>query len=87
MLGRHVQRVEAVPLVLDLGPFDDREPHAREDLFDPVADDGERMAVAEQRRAAGQRHVDARRRGARVARRLFEYAVQRASIACFSSLA
>ena len=31
MLGRHVQRVEAVPLVLDLGPFDDREPHARED--------------------------------------------------------
>ena len=39
MLGRHVQRVEAVPLVLDLGPFDDREAHAREDLFHLLAHD------------------------------------------------
>ena len=31
MLGRHVQRVEAVPLVFDFRPFDDREAHARED--------------------------------------------------------
>ena len=70
MLRRHVQRVEAVPLVLDLGPFDDREPHAREDLFHAVAHDGQRMAVAEARRAAGQRDVDAAgRRG--VLRRLF----------------
>ena len=47
MLGRHVQRVEAVPLVLDLGTFDDREAHAREDVFHAIAHDGERMAVAE----------------------------------------
>ena len=70
MLRRHVQRVEAVPLVLDLGAFDDREPHAREDLFHAVAHDGQRMAMAEARHAAGQRDVDAAgRRG--VLRRLF----------------
>ena len=58
MLGRHVQRVEAVPLVLDLGAFDDGEAHAREDLFHPLAHDGQRMAVAERGGAAGQRDVD-----------------------------
>ena len=58
MLGRHVQRVEAVPLVLDLGTFDDREAHAREDVFHAIAHDGQRMPVAERRAAARQRDVD-----------------------------
>src|SRR2546429_2533412 len=50
MLGGHVQRVEAVPLVLRFGPLDRREPHACEDLFQLIADDGQRMAMAEQDR-------------------------------------
>ena len=33
MLGGHVQRVEAVPLVFDFRAFDDGEAHAREDLL------------------------------------------------------
>jgi hypothetical protein len=59
VLGRHVQRVEAVPLVLDLRPLDDGEAHAREDLLHPVAHDGQRMPVAEPRPASWKRHVDA----------------------------
>ena len=47
MLGRHVQRVEAVPLVFDLRTFDDGEAHAREDGFHAIAHDGQRMAMAE----------------------------------------
>ena len=70
MLGRHVQRVEVVPVVLDLGAFDDREAHAREDLLDPLAHDGQRMAMAEARPAAGQRDVDAAG-GRGVLRRVF----------------
>src|SRR5262245_54861338 len=58
MLRGHVQRVEAVPLVLGLGAFDDGKSHAREDLLELVADDGERMTVPEARRASGQRDVD-----------------------------
>src|SRR5262249_36310104 len=48
-------------LVLDLGSFDDREPHAGEDLFHPIADDGERVAVTGERLATWKRHVDATR--------------------------
>ena len=58
MLGRHVQRVEAVPLVLDFRSFDDGKTHAREDLFHAIADDGERVAMPEQRRAAWERDVN-----------------------------
>src|SRR5207253_57552 len=58
MFGRHVQRVEAVPLVLDFRTFDDGEAHAREDLFEPIADDGEWMAMPERRQAPGERDVD-----------------------------
>ncbi len=58
MLCRHVQRVEAVPLVLDFRAFDDGEAHAREDGFHAVANDGERMAMAERGAAAGQRDVE-----------------------------
>ena len=65
MLGRHVERIEAVPLVLDLGPFDDGEPHAREDGFHALAHECQRMPVAEARHRPGQRDVDTRRRGAR----------------------
>ena len=58
MLGRHVQRVEAVPLVFDLRAFDDREAHAREDVFHAVAHERQRMAMAERAAGAGQRDVD-----------------------------
>ena len=47
MLRRHVQRIEAVPFVFDLRAFDDREPHAREDLLQTVADGRQGMAMAE----------------------------------------
>ena len=67
MLGRHVQRVEAVPVVFGLGALDHGEAHAREDGFELVANDGQGVPVAEQRDAAGQGDVDAagRRRGLR----------------------
>ena len=58
MLRRHVQCVEAVPLVLDLGPFDNSEAHPREDLFQTIADRGERMAAAQPRSPSRQRDVD-----------------------------
>ena len=51
MLGRHVERFEVVVVVFELGAFDDEEPEAREDGFDALAQDGQRMAVAD--RAAG----------------------------------
>src|SRR3989442_2665887 len=59
---RHVQCVEAVPLVFGFRTFDNGESHAREDLFELVADDGQRMTVTEERHAAGQRDVDRARR-------------------------
>src|SRR5262245_8841823 len=59
MLGRHVQRVEAVPLVFGFGSYDDREAHAREDLFELVAYHRQRMTMAEPRHAAGECDVDA----------------------------
>ena len=59
MLGRHVQRVEAVPLVFDLRAFDDGEAHAREDR---LPSDRERWSSGwrwpSARHAAGQRDVD-----------------------------
>ena len=58
MLGRHVQRVEAVPVVFRFRTFDDGEPHAREDRFELIADDGQRVAMADGGHAAGQRDVD-----------------------------
>ena len=71
MLGRHVERFEVVVVVLELGPFDDLVAHAREDGLDALAQQGQRMAVADRRRAAGQRDVDrARWADARRAARL-----------------
>ena len=67
MLRRHVERFEVVVIVLELGPLDDQEPHAQEDGLDPLAQQRERMAMAEQRRAARQRDVD--RVAGRAARR------------------
>ena len=58
VLRRHVQRVEAVPLVLGFRPLDGGEAHAREDLLELVAHDGQRMAMAEARHPPRQRHVD-----------------------------
>ncbi len=58
MLGRHVERFEVVVVVFELGALDDEEPEPREDGFDSLAKDGERMAMADARPAARQRDVD-----------------------------
>src|SRR6476659_207613 len=58
MFGRHVQCVEAMPVVLGLRTLDDGESHAREDRLELVADDGERMPMAERRHAPRKRDVD-----------------------------
>ena len=58
MLGRHIQGVEAVPLVFSFRAVHDREAHASEDRFHAVADNRQRMAMAERRRPPRQRHVD-----------------------------
>jgi hypothetical protein len=47
-----------VPLVFDFRSFHDREAHAREDVFQLIADDRERVAVAEGRHATRQGDVD-----------------------------
>ena len=57
MLGRHVERFEVVVVVFDFGPFEHLVAEAREDLLHLFAHQAERMAKAEDRRAAGQRHV------------------------------
>jgi hypothetical protein len=57
MLGRHVQRIEAVPLVLDLRPLDDRDSHAGEDAFHTIAHQRQRMTVTEWWSSPGQGDV------------------------------
>ena len=47
MLGRHVERFEVVVVVLDFGAFEHLVAHAREDRLDLLADDRQRMAVAD----------------------------------------
>ena len=58
MVGRDVQRLEVVPVVLDLRAFGDTEPEAREDLDGLALDDRERVEAAQPRRAPGQAHVE-----------------------------
>ena len=58
MLGRHVERFEVVVVVLELGPFDDEEAEAGEDRFDALAQQAQRMTVADGRCPARQRDVD-----------------------------
>ena len=65
MFGRHVQRFEVVPVVLEFRALDDLVAHADEDVFDPLAHLRQRMATAERRHAARQGDVDARRTAAR----------------------
>ena len=62
MFRRHVEGIEAVPVVLDLGALDGREPHAAEDGFEVVAHDRQRMAVPQPQRTSRQGHVDRARR-------------------------
>ena len=57
MIFRHVERVEAVPLVFDLGAVDDGEAHPRVDGLHALTHDGQRMPVTERRLAPGQRDV------------------------------
>ena len=47
-----------MPLVFDLGPLHNREAHTREDFFHTVANDRQRVAMAEERHAAGQRDIE-----------------------------
>ncbi len=65
MLRRHVERFEVVVVVLELRPVDDQEAEAREDRFDALAKNRQRMPMADSPNAAGQRDVDAACRGAR----------------------
>ena len=52
---------KAVPFVLDLRTFHDGESHACEDGLHPVADDRQRVQMAERFGAAGQRDVNGAR--------------------------
>ena len=47
MVLRHVERFEVVVVVLELGALDHEEPHATEDGFDALAQQRQRMAMAE----------------------------------------
>src|SRR4051812_44887005 len=58
MLRRHVERFEVVVIVFELGPLDDEEAEAEEDRLDPLAQQRQRMAMADERRTPGQRDVD-----------------------------
>ena len=87
MLGRHVERVEAVPLVFDLGAVDDGEAHPREDGLHALAHDGQRVAVSERGLASRQRDVHGAGRPRAGARSLRGTPPSALSIACFSSLA
>ena len=59
MVGGRVQRVEAVPLRLDVRPVGECEPHATEDLDRAILELGDRMQRAHARGLPGQRGVDA----------------------------
>ena len=57
MLGRHVERFEVVIVVFELRAFDDEKSEAREDGFDALTKNGQRMPMAYARAASGERHV------------------------------
>jgi hypothetical protein len=59
MVGRNVQRLEVVPVVLDLRALRDPVAHAREHVDDLAFDDGQGVQRASPRAAARQRDVDA----------------------------
>ena len=54
-----------MPFVLGFRALDDGESHAREDVLELIADDSQRMTMAERRHAARQRDVDRTRRRTR----------------------
>jgi hypothetical protein len=53
VLGRHVERFEVVVVVFELGTFDDEEAEAGEDRLDALAQQAQRMTVADGRRRPG----------------------------------
>ena len=71
MIRRGVQRVEAMPFVLDVGTVREREPHPTENADRAVEHLGERMNGADLVRRAGERNVDAGERAASFAARSF----------------
>ena len=58
VIGRDVERLEVVPVVLDLGAADHAESERGEDADDLAFDEGERVQRSGPRRAAGERDVD-----------------------------
>jgi hypothetical protein len=65
VLRGHVERLEVVVIVLELGPLHDEKAHAGEDGLEPLPEERQRMAMPEERRASGQRDVDRVAGGAR----------------------
>ena len=68
----HVERFEVVVVVFDLGSLEHLVAEAREDLDHFIANEAERVPVAELRHTAGQRDVDGICRAARGSELLFE---------------
>ena len=58
VVGRDVERVEVVPLGLDLGPLGDLVAHRDEHVGQPVGDHRDRVPGARRRPVVGQRDVD-----------------------------
>ena len=58
MIRRGIQRVEAMPFVLDIRPIRKREPHPMKDADGAVEHLGERMKGSDLMRRAGERDVD-----------------------------
>ena len=58
MVGRCVQRVEAVPLGLDIGAVGDRKPEPAENLHGTIHQQGERVKRSRLLRGAGKRGIN-----------------------------
>src|SRR5215813_7775120 len=59
MILRNVERGEVVEVCFDLAAVFDDVTERHEDIFDSLAQDRDRVAMAVRRTPAGQRHVDA----------------------------
>ena len=58
MVWRRVERIETMPLGLDVGSLGNRKPHAAETPHGPVHELRERMQGAGRRKGAGQREIE-----------------------------
>ena len=62
MVGREVERLEVVPVGLDVGPVRHLVAERAEGVLDPAADDRQRVETSHGRDARRERHVDGLRR-------------------------